>query len=836
MNSQKTQSNRPKGLHRSFQEHATVICCRFSYLLFGLAMVWAVLQPADSTAVFLGDALPQNFCWILIAVLTSLLGVLDRRFLKVSKVEWIILGLLALWLLLSTLRATGLCNPRTCWNGFWHLTALGCFYCSARCLLGNAKVVGMTVLILIAAGIGLSIVGLHQILIDFPEQRAIYHQEPDKVLSELGLDAPPGSPQRSRYEARLMSPEPLATFSLTNSLAVFLSAALVLALGTTARYWFGYGERLEESTTPKSQGRKRTVSQVRIQRPGSGGRQVTTPSLWTGLSLAITVCLILSVWMATRSRIAYLAVILTVLACWIQQFRNRSSQSQSVTESPKATKQSTIPIWVWPAMSVIAVGASISVGLINRTILDDALRSALFRGEYWVASLRMFSDHWLLGIGLGNFQAYYPRYMLPTASETIADPHNWIFDLLVNCSLPVTLVLVLGVARVFLSPLRSRALKSVQQFQNDTPSISGGQGVFEVEFSQHRWLAIGAVTGLLAVASVMWLFGWNLPLTLGACLVATVLLIPVWTLLRTTLMVDPWVNHWAALAMLLCLLVSGSWQATGIIVPLLCLFCCCLAAEQWTSVEGNETELNAVPSVEGSQKPCTSTRLGFSGPLRLAVFVVVLAAFVRQGWNPVLLSETVGTSPQTSLDGQINSIQMAMRLDPLESKWDRYYLVLMTQWSAQAPDAKTFQARAAQAVDAMRIWTEREPINFLTWQTAGQCGLDLASAAQRLGVSHQEYLGISVDGHEKAVQAFPNSVQLRLQLAVSLFLGGKMEKAASELEKADELDRTTPHSDRKLVNQLVWLPIFAELPEFSRTSSGQWCQAEPVVNWLRNQL
>ena len=223
----------------------------------------------------------------------------------------------------------------------------------------------------------------------------------------------------------------------------------------------------------------------------------------------------------------------------------------------------------------------------------------------------------------------------------------------------------------------------------------GRPSVFEVEFSQHRWLAIGAVTGLLAVASVMWLFGWNLPLTLVACLVATVLLIPVWTLLRTTLMVDPWVNHWAALAMLLCLLVSGSWQATGIIVPLLCLFCCCLAAEQWTSVEGNETELNAVPSVEGSQKPCTSTRLGFSGPLRLAVFVVVLAAFVRQGWNPVLLSETVGTSPQTSLDGQINSIQMAMRLDP-SSQMGSLLPGFDDSMVSTSPDAKTFQARAVK--------------------------------------------------------------------------------------------------------------------------------------------
>ena len=40
----------------------------------------------------------------------------------------------------------------------------------------------------------------------------------------------------------------------------------------------------------------------------------------------------------------------------------------------------------------------------------------------------MIKDHPWLGVGPGNFQDYYTQYKLPTASEEIRDPHNFLLE------------------------------------------------------------------------------------------------------------------------------------------------------------------------------------------------------------------------------------------------------------------------------------------------------------------------------------------------------------------------------------------------------------------------
>ncbi|MBL7214920.1 MAG: O-antigen ligase family protein [Phycisphaerae bacterium] len=55
--------------------------------------------------------------------------------------------------------------------------------------------------------------------------------------------------------------------------------------------------------------------------------------------------------------------------------------------------------------------------------------SMLVRWQYWQSTARMIGDHFLTGVGGGNFQFYYPLYKNPAASETIQDPHNFILSL-----------------------------------------------------------------------------------------------------------------------------------------------------------------------------------------------------------------------------------------------------------------------------------------------------------------------------------------------------------------------------------------------------------------------
>src|SRR5205085_12047554 len=66
---------------------------------------------------------------------------------------------------------------------------------------------------------------------------------------------------------------------------------------------------------------------------------------------------------------------------------------------------------------------------------------------YWIATWAMIRDHPWLGVGPGNFGRLYPRYMLPTAFETIQDPHNFVLEMWATSGVAsaVALLMTLGI-------------------------------------------------------------------------------------------------------------------------------------------------------------------------------------------------------------------------------------------------------------------------------------------------------------------------------------------------------------------------------------------------------
>ena len=65
--------------------------------------------------------------------------------------------------------------------------------------------------------------------------------------------------------------------------------------------------------------------------------------------------------------------------------------------------------------------------------------SMLVRWQYWDASAKMYADHLLTGVGPGNFAQFYPHYKPASASESVADPHNFILSILTQYG-PIGLV------------------------------------------------------------------------------------------------------------------------------------------------------------------------------------------------------------------------------------------------------------------------------------------------------------------------------------------------------------------------------------------------------------
>jgi hypothetical protein len=65
--------------------------------------------------------------------------------------------------------------------------------------------------------------------------------------------------------------------------------------------------------------------------------------------------------------------------------------------------------------------------------------SMLVRWQYWHASAKMYADHIFTGVGPGNFSHFYPHYKAASASESVADPHNFLLSILTQYN-PIGLV------------------------------------------------------------------------------------------------------------------------------------------------------------------------------------------------------------------------------------------------------------------------------------------------------------------------------------------------------------------------------------------------------------
>ncbi|MEL6109390.1 MAG: O-antigen ligase family protein, partial [Planctomycetota bacterium] len=87
-------------------------------------------------------------------------------------------------------------------------------------------------------------------------------------------------------------------------------------------------------------------------------------------------------------------------------------------------------------VTTVGIGMVLALITIGFLLLGDeewmaaAPSSLLFRLRYWRSTLGLLGDHPWMGAGPGGFQSLYLKYRLPVSSETIADPHNFVFETL----------------------------------------------------------------------------------------------------------------------------------------------------------------------------------------------------------------------------------------------------------------------------------------------------------------------------------------------------------------------------------------------------------------------
>ncbi len=128
--------------------------------------------------------------------------------------------------------------------------------------------------------------------------------------------------------------------------------------------------------------------------------------------------------------------------------------------SPRSRQRLTTFAWIAFAFGVLAV---VGHGWFRGGLPGWSLT---FRWQYWVASARMFQDHWLTGVGRENFGRHYLQYKSIESPEEVANPHN----LLVQAGCDWGIVGLVGVLLLLYGWSRKVTDRGAETIESQTPS------------------------------------------------------------------------------------------------------------------------------------------------------------------------------------------------------------------------------------------------------------------------------------------------------------------------------------------------------------------------------
>ncbi|MDA0657562.1 MAG: O-antigen ligase family protein [Planctomycetota bacterium] len=478
--------------------------------LFALCVATPLI-PSESDG-YVGTSVVLAVAWVLWLVTWALACATNSRsgvLARVGRIDIVWLILLVL-LSISTWWAMRTGNQRLAANDWarWVLVFTMPFLC--RQILVEPVHQRCLVLVMVSMAVIFAAHGFHQVLYTQPRMRLAYEQDPDTTLRDLRIDAPAGSALRTQFENRLRSPEPLATFALTNSLAGFLLPWLGIVVALAVR---GTRER--------------------------GNRQFTV-SLW------VIMALLVGCFWLTNSRSAHAAFLI--------------GSSLAVLGSCPSRQQRRLVVALLIAAGTIVILAAL--GHLPEGPIRSAWQSLSYRLEYWQATWAMIWDYPLFGCGPGQFQDTYTAYKLPQSSETIADPHNMFFELAAVLGLPAllsflllgTMVRTQSAPEPFL-PTATQLVSSAASRESVVWAVGGAAAGYFFAF------LLGAIVGFPPDGVLIWL---GLPIAIG-CLAQG------WDWVHDGELPTSWI--WLALLMLMVhLMGAGGVSFAGVAVGLAVLW------------------------------------------------------------------------------------------------------------------------------------------------------------------------------------------------------------------------------------------------------------------------
>jgi hypothetical protein len=743
---------------------------------------------------------------------------------------WLLISMVVLWHVLATSYSLGRTNLRNSIYGFWQSTAIWLLLPTMVWLIRTPLAASRVLKLWWILAVFALFWGFWEYGVIQPLQRADLARDRVGFLQRNQID--PDSSQAVLIANRIESTEVLSLFALANSYAGFLVALWPIWLG-----WM----------------------LVSFKRCRSLGWIPLILVLATGLSLLLT-----------KSRTAWVATAMTTFLAMLLDPILRREVGQRIRRHPM----------ILAGGLVLLLGVFIVVYVLDPLIFQEAGKSLAYRMDYWMGALALIAQQPIYGYGSLNFQPTYLQVKKITAAETPADPHNFLLELAHSggwflLGLTVFLMLVLCLwgfrSRVFSREILDDPFESPREKEERSESrlvwitmIVSALCVFIYAFLRIPSDSEVIGTGLsLAIAG---LFGyWLCRPKPNASVQLFVKKHPVLLLV-------------SFLGVMIHFLASGGWMLPGTMIAPMIALGLWLAGASWNE---NLQQANPMQGPSKWQAPLIATAI-------LGLWGVTMAWPYLQV-QKITSSYSKDAQGRLQIDGAIadkvfpsgNQIANAIASVPHDPDLARWGVEL----SATALDSKLAADKKISWLplfrQACRELVQRDPNHSVACAEAGTQSLR-ASIGQMLDPSLNEemiarrvpigeiltrpgargrnqrrgpgatvrpsggapgsltvssaLLQESLYYFQEAAKFAPSSAELHLQSSVVAAMLGNWRVCESMLDQAEEIDRQTPHLDRKIEASKIWIPREMVKVIQERADSGGKLSDEATAAWNKLKL
>ena len=799
-----------------------------SWVLLAMLLVLSLWWPCDTAiAVAKGESFWHIGLALGVFFFAAILASSVARTVAWQRMSvlWLLIAMVIAWHALVTGYSIGRVNSKNAIYGFWQSTALWCLIPSVAWLARTPERAARLVKLWWVIALFVILWGFWEYAVLQPSQQAQLAKDRIGYLQANNID--PDSSAAVLIVNRIESTEVLSVFALANSYAGFLVALWPL--------WFGW----------MLQGLGRSPESRSAVRSGaSDANRFSDRAVWlVPLVLVIATALAL---LLTKSRTAWLATgVATVLAMLLDPIL-RSDLGRWIKQKPG----------VFAGLGVMLLGLFGTVYAIDPLIFQEAGKSLAYRMDYWRGAWKLIAEQPLFGFGSLNFQTAYLQVKAITASESPADPHNFLLELAHSGGLVLLGLTVLLMVCLSFFQLRSRLFRSEKLSEPvfSEPVYNDPMGA---SMRGPKWFWGAAIIASVLVFLFAFFTAGDLELYGTAIVLAGALAFGVWLTRSPAASASVYLlvkNHpllflVSFLGVLVHFLASGGWMFPGTMVSPAIALGLWIAGANWaesTQTLGQPSALSQ-PSALGRSKGVLAALaiLGLWGwSMAMPWFQAqrAYAAFPKDSkTGRLVLDKAIANKSLPTVDEYFALVTSAP-LDPDLARWGMEFSGAVmdsdipvsekASWLHQFQQACKFlierspkdsTAYADAAVESLRTSIGQTLDTSLTEEMAfrrqgggpalrgpsasggarTRGGAARATTTRTIGTQLQED---SLRYYQEATKYAPANAELHLQTAMVAAMLGNWKVCEAKLDQAEEIDRETKHRDRKIEAARIWIP------------------------------